>query len=213
MSSGKRYVAATALSLGLIAVLLLFVSLEFPLTNDTPTQLVARGIDLAVPPPPPPPAVETRAEQSRPDIEIATVEPSSKKSLLEDLSLDVDVPAGRLNGSLEGGGFGNGAGGFGVQWDGFDLPYLDSTPSVVSAPPVSYPQELLDRGIMSMEIEVLIQVDEEGKTTLLDILRTPYPPYNDALRQFVNDVRFTSPTVGGRKVKAIYAWPLGIQAE
>ncbi len=214
MSPGPRRLLAVLLAVGLLAVLLLFVSLGSPAVEDRAPRIVARHIDLAVPPPPPPPPAVARVGPKRSlDLNIEKTAAPAPPSLLQDLQVKVVIPAGDLGPGNSrfgevGSGFGDGGRGFGVKWEGFQAPYLDSIPSVRSAPLVDYPKALLDRGIDSIKIEVLIQIDESGKPTLLDILSTPYPPFDDALREFVSQVRFTSPTVGGRKVKAVYVWPL-----
>jgi hypothetical protein len=99
----------------------------------------------------------------------------------------------------------------GAALETFSLSELDSTPVVMGAPPIVYPQDAIDDGVDEFEVLVQIQIDQEGRTFPIRIVENPYPSFELDLYDFVSGVVFSPPTRLGVPVRAEYLWPIGIR--
>jgi hypothetical protein len=156
-----------------------------------------------------------------PSLVMANAEDPVKLDIME-LEVDMeDVVISGLGTGGPGGGGGDGLGGgggdgLGSGWGGLgtvSLPELDKTPMVISAPPMAYPEEALDQGILEFKVELHIVIDEMGRTYPVRVLRNPFPSINEEILEFASVVRFTPPTKQGIPVKAEYLWPLVFKKE
>lgn len=209
MSTARRRWLAAGLSVALVLVLLLIISLDNMFEQPNPELVTYREIEIQPPPPPPPPpqvASPSRSGAARLDLRAAADSPVE----LVIGKLDVDVAAGQLTGL----GQGDWGEGIGIGFDGFSLDDLDAVPAVIGQPPFAYPEDLTEQGIDTFVVYVHVVIDKEGRTSLIDILENPYPSSNAQLERFVNGIRWTPPTLGGKVVSAdVPRWSIKFKAQ
>ena len=188
----------------MLLVLISFESLKY---MAQPEILTVREVQLRKPPPPPPPPDEISSSSNRDEMELKVTSMESPV-ILTSMELDVQIPSGELTG-LGGGGWGKG---IGVEGIGFSLSELDYLPTVIFDPLFLYPEELTEQGIMEFSVQVHILIDENGQTVFKGIFSNPYPRFNNDIRDYVSNVRFSPPTISGVRVKAEYLWPLKLKS-
>jgi len=135
---------------------------------------------------------------------------------LDIMPLEVNMEGIAISGFGTGGPGGGGGDGLGRGrggWGTVSLPELDKIPMVISAPPIKYPEEALDRNILEFRVELHILIDEVGRTYPVRILRNPFPSINKEILEFASEAIFTPPTRQGIPVKAEYLWPVVLQKQ
>lgn len=196
-----------SLSVSLVFILLLLISIEGLKQVEQPEILTMREVKLNKPPPPPPPPDEISSSSNRDEMELKVTSMESPV-ILTSMELDVQIPSGQLTG-LGGGGWGKG---IGVEGIGFSLSELDYLPTVIFDPLFQYPEELTEQGVMEFAVQVHILIDENGQTVFKGIVSNPYPRFDNDIRTYVSNVRFSPPTISGVRVKAEYLWPLKLRS-
>ena len=216
LSDRNRKMLASCSGTLLLIILLLLASLDIEYEVETPPKITMREVRMYSPPPPPPPPPmkqEGAPDSPMPSLVRANAEDPVKLDLME---LEVDMEVVAISGFGTGGPGGGGGDGLGRGWGGWgtvSLPELDKIPMVISAPPMEYPEEALDRNILEFKVELHIVIDEMGRTYPIRILRNPFPSINEEILEFASEVRFTPPIKQGVPVKAEYLWPLVIKKE
>lgn len=203
MKTTQRYLAASAIGVGLLAALLVLVYLDSLVSAEPPETVALREIRFRQPPPPPPPPVTRQDQVDDPRPELSEARRTVPLELTT-MELDIKIPAGELGG--EGSGW---SAGIGIDLGTVELDGLDEIPSVIRAPVIDdYPMALADQGYDALKVKLHISIDERGRPYLIEVLETNYPPYNPKLAEFVSQVRFTPPTLLGVPVRTEFAWPL-----
>jgi protein TonB len=167
-----------------------------------------RTVDVVPPPPPPPPEFEEPPEAE--EMEEPAPDLAPPPPMLSFSQLEVALEAGI--GDAMGGGFG--FGGFAVQPDIaaeielFDVKDLDEVPrprvQVKMEPPIRFKRERIS-GIVRLEIAI----DEQGKTTVLNVVKTSHSELNESAIAAAEKWIWTPPKKNGKAVKARYVFPIG----
>ncbi|HTR00995.1 MAG TPA: energy transducer TonB [Candidatus Acidoferrum sp.] len=210
--SSRTRLLASALALALLAALLLLSSLTVVHEPPSKKLTVLQDVKFYVEPKPPPSPEPVKKSSNvggsdalkvnipQREAELGLMKLSSKAS--GNSSLPGDFGQGK---GLIGKGFGDGNG------DGlenlFGLNQLDSTPIVMSAPPMTYPDRLVRRNILTFRVMFHIAVDEDGHTHPVRIVQSPDDTLNDQFMQYAAQVIFSPPMHEGKRVRAEYLWP------
>jgi hypothetical protein len=210
LSNRNRRILASCLGTLLLFILLLLASLEGGTEVERPPKIRMHEVRVyKPPPPPPPPPMEQNSQDSpMPSLTRANDEDPVK---LDFMPLEVNMDAIGVSGFGTGGPGGVGGDGLGMGWGVWGtvaLPELDNIPMVISAPPLGYPPEVEDQGVLEFRVRLHIIIDEEGRTYPVRILRNPFPSINKKILEFASEVLFTPPTKQGVPVRAEYEWPL-----
>lgn len=89
---------------------------------------------------------------------------------------------------------------------------LSQLPRVIQSPPIQFPRALRDRGIYAGEVRLLIEIDEEGVPSLIEILGSSDPSLEAVATRTLRGIRFTRPHLNGRSVAVRGEWPLRLEA-
>lgn len=209
-----RRVIASALALALLAALLVLSSLNVTRLRPVKAPTVLRDVQLYVPPIPPPSPKPGPSLNRAGGAGALQVKIPQRQVDLALMKLDTRVavagaaPAGYGRGDSLGSGLGEGDGGGGGLVVAFDAIQLDSTPLVISAPPIVYPDSLKRRGVRQFKVVFDIIVDEEGRAYPVRIVQSADPDLNDRFMDWAAQVVFTPPLHQGKKVRAEYLWPV-----
>ena len=203
---GRVIVYALVLT-GVILLLIPFTQYITGLVDGKP-DLIA--INVVPPPPPAPPDIEGPPEPPPPEEPPPEFsEPPPPVSLAQ---LDVALEAGIGDALSDGFGFG----GFSVQPNAvedillFDVKDLDEVPrpirQVSIVAPIRFKQGRIN-GLVRLEV----QIDEEGKTTVLDIVETSHRELVEPAIEAAEQWLWTPPKKNGEPVRARYYFPLGFK--
>lgn len=208
--TNKRTIAAgdllkVAVAGTLTAGLLLFlVATRLTRTTDAPL-LTIRSLDsvnpVSLPAPPPPPAAETPPPPPPPelpklDIELDSVAPPVKATLVRDLDLRLnlsdfapmeDTPLAQMT---------------------FSATDLDSQPKLVNRPTVTFPSAQKEQGVTQAKVILEVMISSAGTVAVQRVLESPHDDFTAMARSFATRSRFTPPKKDGRPVNALFRWPL-----
>lgn len=204
--------ARRALALAAVATLAILLLLPFTqlLSEWTKKDRTVRSFEIATPPPPPPPPLEEPPEpppQEEPPPDLQPPPPPLDLAQLE-MALNPGI------GDATAGGLG--FGGFAVQPDAasevqlFDVRDLDEIPRPVRQVAMQVPSRF-KRERISGTVVLEIQIDEQGRTTVLRVVETSSPELNENAIKAAEQFRWTAPTKNGEPVKARYELPIGFR--
>ncbi len=206
MKIERRHLLSTFLGTGLLALLLLLVSLDGLFVPDPPETVALRDVQIYVPPPPPPPPPADARDPSEVAGEPLAIQNLDTPVVLDLMDLDVELAAGRLGDfGVGAGGIGDGVGG---DWGAVSMSDLDSLPYVISAPIFVWPADLIERNINVFSVRLSIQIDKDGRAYPMSVVENPYPWLNDQILEFASNTRFSPPRMLGIPVRAAYIWPV-----
>lgn len=94
----------------------------------------------------------------------------------------------------------------------FTFADLPQAPQVLNTPRITYPQALIRRGIKEGKVIVLIEINEQGRARVLEMISSTHPKLEPVAKRIVKGARFTIPKVNGEVVKVRGKWPLHLQA-
>jgi hypothetical protein len=208
MTATQRHIASGFLGFVLLIAMLAILVLSDFLIAEPPPRLVLQQVQIYSPPPPPPPPPSSSENQDRlssPDLStiniVAPVE-------LSTMALSINLQAGQL---------GTGGGSFnsevGVDWGKVNLSELDSYPMPISSPVFNFPLEATRQGVTHIDVQLHIVIDAEGNAYLVNVLSTTFPLKTKVLEDYVEQVRFTPPTLLGVPVTTEFAWPVNFTVQ
>ena len=196
-----KIAAALALTAGLV---LFLVAMRLVRTSDAPT-LTLRSLNtsqpLSLPAPPPPPPTEPPPPPPPPDlpvlkIELDSVAPPVKATLVRDLDLRLnqtdfapvsDAPLAQMT---------------------FSSTDLDSQPRLMNRPSVTFPASQRDKGVTQAKVVLEVLISSGGTVTVQRVLESPHDDFTAMARSFATRSRFSPPKKDGRPVNALFRWPL-----
>jgi hypothetical protein len=197
-----RLFVALLLTVGLLlflAALRLNQQSEAPLLTIRSLETI-QPISLPAPPPPPetdsPPPPPEAVELTRLDFALDPVAPPIKATVerREELRLpnaefarQVERPRSQMT---------------------FTSDELDSQPKLVSRPSVTFPKELLDRGVSEGKVTLEVLITSSGSVRVHRTLDSSHTELIAMARSFASGSRFTPPNKDGRTVNALFRWPL-----
>jgi TonB family protein len=210
----RKQLLALVLGMGLLVLLLLLSSLTVMRDKPGKPPVVLENVQLYVPPKPPPEAestkLNTRAGASG-SLQVRIPQPQQEMGLMK---LDtartaaVAVPAGYGLNGVRNAGFGEGGTGDLDAGKLFSFNQLDSTPAVLSVPPIAYPDSFIRRGIHEFRVVFHIIVDEDGRVQPVRVLESPDASLNAMFLEYAAHTTFTPPVREGKRVRAQYSWPV-----
>jgi len=196
-------------ALSLFAIYFLLPLTQF-ITGKGKDVIEYREFDIAQPPPPPPPDMEEPPEpevEEEPPPELREPPPP-----LDLAQLEMALNPGIGDAQAAGLGFG----GLEAQPDAladldlFDVKDLDERPRPLKRVGIEIPiQYRKERRPGS--VKVLIMIDEQGKTTALEIISTSGSDLRDPAIEAAQQWLWTPPKKNGKKVRARYVLPLGFK--
>lgn len=159
---------------------------------------------------PPPPVVEFEVEppppEPPPEVEVKQLEAPPPEISLSALNTGLSV--------------GSGAGAVSVSLDDFDTKVnaveemffsvrdLDRVPRRLSGPrQPEYPYELKRNRIEGI-VKMLVQIDEMGRVTVLEVVETPHRDFEKPAIEFAEASIYEKPMKDGRPVKTRFFFPL-----
>ncbi len=210
MITARLKTQAIATIVGTLSLMLvlspLFVKESIPINEHE--QLLIRKVTITAPPPPPPPPpkssyrkaettpIAIKVQGGGPTIPIIDIEPNIDM-------LPPSVPVANLTAvqwqSLE------------IDWQAFELNALDALPSLVNTVKLSFPRSLTSMGVDKALVQLDVLIDEQGRLTLINIVKNKYPELVEEIYKFIRRSRFSSPLKNGSPVKARFILPLEIE--
>lgn len=93
----------------------------------------------------------------------------------------------------------------------YKISELDGKPSLIRHGRASFPQSLLRRGVRKGTVLLEVELSENGAVRVRRVISASYPELVAPARRVAATARFTPPTRGGRRVKAVMRWPITIK--
>ena len=94
----------------------------------------------------------------------------------------------------------------------FTFADLPQPPHIINTPRITFPRELIQRGIKEGKVVLLIEIDERGKAKVLSVLSSTHSRLEPVAKGIAKRALFTIPEVDGTPVKVQGEWPLYLQA-
>lgn len=173
---------------------------------DFSSREIVMGETGEPPPPPPPeelpPPPETKQEMEKPEVE----EPPPPLTLNQ-LEMALNPGSGDATGDF---GFGDFNSEINVIEDLeiFNIDDLDEVPRLLRSPSWIWPKFALGQIKSSVRAKALIIIDSDGKVQLRRLQGLTHAILDKEIREWVEQVRFTSPKRNGKAVRAQYLFPL-----
>ena len=204
-SHGQR---ATLIALSAV-ILIMLVPILIHHDLQPPPDYVIREITMAPPPPLPPPPLERpppplpehtplqldagaqgvpvlqRVESARVDMPTPALPPKPPLDAHMIWSLDLDS-----------------------AMHTFSLEQLDEMPRLLTRLSITFPQQLVSRGVLRADVELNVTIDQRGRVMLNRVNSNPHPELDGEIQRLVRVARFTPPKRDGEIVRARFNWPL-----
>lgn len=226
---GRKYGTALAFGTALAIACMLFILI--PLTQTMPEvkeeKIVFREVNTSSMPPPPsaPPTSEVRMEDRRVELENVSMDPNPggpKSVTIQSLELSLSPGTGdavAMGGPLAKietgvsliGGLGDGSPGEGFSHI-FEFKDLRESPRILYVPTIRYPESLIRRRITEGEVVMLIEIDQEGRATVEQVVSSTRPELEAVAMDAIRRARFTIPKIDGRPVRVRGRLPLTLHA-
>ena len=174
-----------------------------------PEKVTIRTISVGLPPPPPPPPSQVESTEQTMRVQMDLLSSIDERIALASATVETPVltppslPFRDIRAIVP--VFDSA---FSFDWSGFGLSELDEKPRLLTRPMVRFPQNLRERGISRVFVELDVMIDEGGRVFLREILKNPHPQLNSEIRTLLQRVRFTAPKKSGRPVRAVFIWPV-----
>lgn len=205
-----RFVRTFIYSILLVAVLVFILPFTQHLLK-VKEQRTVRTVDVALPPPPPPPPdppppPEEKVEQPSPELQ------SQPKPLsLSQLQLSMNPGTGNALGAA----FGMGS--FDVNTNAleeiqtFSMSELDQKPHVIRKPDWITPNHLRGRVKGSVKVIARYIIDQDGRVEFIRFEQITHPEAADAIREYIEKIRWSQPTKDGKPAKVNARFPLTLE--
>ncbi|MEM7279074.1 MAG: energy transducer TonB [Pseudomonadota bacterium] len=205
--SSVRHMAALAISITVVALLVLglFALQELNSQIEPPNIVRSLGVSAVVPPPPP------SNQTTRESIQSLNLDlQSSARGVLVSMPVklnpgmtvkDLVAPVPKMQTptfdmSLT------------ASIQEFGLGQLDSRPRLLSKLSIRFPVSLRRQGVDTVRIQAQVVIDQTGTVTLRRLLGNPHPELDSQIRALIQRARFTPPEKDGQRVRAAFIWPL-----
>lgn len=196
---------AFGLSLLVLASVLVLLWLGQLAERAIDDKVIVREIALVALPPPPPPSV-TQADSADPiqslvvegagaTIQAVEIKIESKLTLLKPDTPNVKATAPTWQPMT-------------VNWDAFSLDQLDGLPRLLTPVKARIPKSLTRQGVSQFIVKLDVFIDENGKVSLINVVKNPYHELKPEIDRIVKQSRFSSPKKGGETVRARFIWPI-----
>lgn len=197
----------------IVLAVALFLVIPLTQTLDAATKevLTYREVVTIQPPPPTPPAPEEEKQVKQEDMPQPELQEEFQELTLNQLELSLNPGIGEAL------AMGLRAVEFKTEIDAaaeieriFSFEDLPEAPRLIVKPTIEFPPTLRRKGIHEGRVELLIEIDEEGRARLLQVLAASHPQMSDTAERMVRQMRFTKPQIGGKPVKVRGRMPLTI---
>ena len=198
-------------------VLTLLVFLAIPITqhlDNKRSQILDFREAITITPPAPvvtPPAPE-EVPQSEPEPKPEFEEQFQDFSLSQlELSLNPSI-GDAISIGVSNGGFSTEVNAVGDIQKLFTFADLQSAPRIINRPRISYPRDLIRKGVREGRVVVKILIDPKGRAKVLEVISATDPGLIPAAKDVIRQARFTPPTVNGEPKPVRGEWPIVLRA-
>jgi periplasmic protein TonB len=173
-------------------------------------QWVVRDAEAeAIPPPSPPPPTEVeRSAQHQKQDALKTPRLDTAMVTLDTSSMDIslDVTPGDFKAAFSLASYNPTPNGFGQDLV-FSLHELDRNPSVLNRGKLIYPPHLKRRGLEG-EVKLLVQIDEQGKVKVLEVVSSTHPDFAESSKIAAESSVYEAPKRNGEPVRTQFYLPI-----
>jgi outer membrane biosynthesis protein TonB len=203
-------------TLGCLGMLFIMTQTQESSRDDSEPEILVRSFAITPPTPPLPQQQKPRAEQ---EIQVPSLSsPKTNSTVTLEISpidkpLDfefvpnVNVEMGDTNFELDM----NQDIGVALKTK-FEFEDMDEQPRLLHNGDFSFPKDLLRRRITKGKVELFIEINEEGKASVLRVVSSDYRQLVPLAKRMVSTAKFSVPTFEGRAVKTTGVWPVTLEA-
>ena len=88
---------------------------------------------------------------------------------------------------------------------------LDGKPRLIRHGSAAFPSSLARKGVTSGTVTFEVELSTSGSVSIRSVVSSTHPELVSAARRVASSARFTPPTRGGQRVKAVMRWPITIR--
>lgn len=163
--------------------------------------------DAAPPPPPPPTEIEKNVQKIK---ETALQPPKLNKASASldtsPISISLDVSPGDFEAAFSLASYNPAPNGLGQDLV-FSIHELDRNPSVIKRGNLTYPTHLKRRGLEG-EVKLLVQIDEQGKVKVLEVVSSTHPDFAEPSKNAAESSIYEPPMRNGEPVRTQFYLPI-----
>ena len=162
-----------------------------------------------VPPPPPPPPTEVeKIVQKIKETALPAPELTKTNIALDTtpMSISLDVTPGDFKAAFSLASYNPAPNGLGQDLV-FSLHELDRNPSVIKRGNLIYPSNLKRRGLEG-EVKLLVQIDEQGKVKVLEVVSSTHPDFAEPSKIAAESSVYEPPMRNGEPVRTQFYLPI-----
>lgn len=208
----RRVIALVGASL-LATLIFLLIPITQQLQSPAPATIDVRKVVTIVPPttPPPPPSSQPKPQKTPPPK--PKFQQQTQQLQIDPLDLVLTPSIGEaLAIGITSGNFQTETDTLGDLQQIFTFQDLAQAPRITNRPSIQFPRELTRQGITQGRVVALIEINEKGRATVLEIISSTHPQLIKVARNAIRQARFTPPTVDGIPQTVRGEWPLSLSA-
>ena len=93
----------------------------------------------------------------------------------------------------------------------YNVSELDGQPRLLRHGSAAFPSSLARKGVTSGTVTFEVELSTSGSVSIRRVISSTHPELVSPARRVASSARFTPPTRGGQRVKAVMRWPITIR--
>ena len=93
----------------------------------------------------------------------------------------------------------------------YNVSELDGQPRLLRHGSAAFPSSLARKGVTSGTVTFEVELSTSGSVSIRRVISSTHPELVSPARRVASSARFTAPTRGGQRVKAVMRWPITIR--